>query len=125
MTDISDSMKGPVLLVEDIEGLIGPLEKALKQVDISVAAFTDSSLAMEEIRNGLNYRLAVIASYPAGNSTGSEILHESKRIHPSIPVLVITDYSENIPWAIDGVIRKPVKIPDFVGLVLYKLSLQR
>lgn len=119
MKQTLENMKGPVLLVEDNPDLLRPLEILLKEAQILTTALADSNLAIEQIRSGLDYRLAVIdASYPpSGSPTGRDIFYESKRVNPDVPVIVMTGYSIPMPWAIDGVLRKPFKGEEFVKLV--------
>lgn len=118
----TETMKGPVLLVDDNADLVQTLDKLFEGAGILAIPFSDPARAIDEIRRGLSYRLAIIdASFGMSRYTGAEVCGESKRAHPEVPVLVLSghvdpEYRRAMRWG-DGFIQKPINPSTLIGIV--------
>lgn len=94
-------MEGPVLILDDNPSWYAALEDILNREDIFAITYVDSAKAMDEIRNGLKYKVALVDfSFPDSKYDGVDFFHESKRINPRVPVIIVSGYGP-FAWA-DG-----------------------
>ena len=100
-------MKGSVLIVEDERGILLALEDRLSQEDILVMGYTSASKAIDEIRGGLQYNIALVdlsfderCVIGGVNSvySGWDVIRESQIRNPAIPVVLITGYDKPPNW---------------------------
>ena len=97
---VTEKMKGPVLIVDDNEGWRKLLEKRLEGRGISALPFDAPSKAIDEIRNGIQYKMALVdIGFPSDRYDGSDVITISKRIHPEIPIVVISSYIDRCTGA--------------------------
>lgn len=94
-------MKGPVLILEDEHGWCKLLEERLEEANILPITYTNPSKAIEDIKNGLMYKAALVDLSFEGRYAGDDFLRESKRIHPTVPVIIISGHRDPFPKA-DG-----------------------
>src|SRR5271154_6056560 len=80
----------PVLLVEDKAELRAMLRKALERAGYTVEEAPDGTSAIEKVR-GRRYLLVLTDLKLPGNS-GLDVLRESRRVEPTLPVIIMTAY---------------------------------
>src|SRR5437870_4045456 len=98
--EISDAMKGPVLIVDDDPLMCQSLEAFLQLSGIATEAFTSPANAVEKVREGLGYGLGLIdKKYDfASCYTGERLYNELKGLRPHIPVMILTGDLDDSPW---------------------------
>ena len=105
-----------IILVDDEEDILFTYKTFLKDRDYDVTAFTDPSLAMNYIRNILNFKdLLIILDIRMKNLNGFQLHQQIKAIDPTIKVLFITaldildEFSTIIPGiSTEYIMKKPV-----------------
>jgi len=105
-----------IILVDDENVILFTYKTFLKDHDYDVTAFTDPSLAMNYIRNILNFKdLLVILDIRMKNLNGFQLHQQIKSIDPTIKVLFITaldildEFSTIIPGiSKEYIMKKPV-----------------
>ncbi|MDP3026951.1 MAG: response regulator [Nanoarchaeota archaeon] len=107
-------MKGSILLVED-EDYSASLKRAIERKDYFVILYRDGQEAIDEIKNGLKYNLAIIdLSIP--KIDGEEVINLCKQINPNIPVFSFSGYSYK-PKSSDMHIGKPIILEDLIEII--------
>src|ERR1700675_2565346 len=118
----------PVLLVEDKAELRAMLRKALERNGYTVEEAPDGNTAIDKIRSR-RYQLILSDLKLPGNS-GLDVLRESRRVEPTLPVILMTAYGSVEKAVIamkDGAfdfIQKPVDL-DHLKLVLERAAKQQ
>ena len=80
-----------IILIDDEEDVLFTYKIFLEDHDYNVTAFTDPSLAMNFIRNILNFKdLLVILDIRMKNLNGFQLHQQIKSIDPTIKVLFVT-----------------------------------
>jgi CheY-like chemotaxis protein/class 3 adenylate cyclase len=105
-----------IILVDDDEDVLFTYNLFLEEHDYNVTTFTDSSFAMNYIRNITNYKnLLVILDIRMKNLNGFQLHQQIKSIDPTIKVLFITglDILDEFSTIIPGIpeeyiLKKPV-----------------
>ena len=105
-----------IILVDDEKDVLFTYKTFLDDHDYDVTAFTDPSLAMNYIRNILNFKnLLVILDIRMKNLNGFQLHQQIKAIDPTIEVLFITaldildEFSTIIPGiSKEYIMKKPV-----------------
>ena len=105
-----------IILVDDEKDVLFTYKTFLENNDYDVTAFTDPSLAMNYIRNILNFKnLLVILDIRMKNLNGFQLHQQIKSIDPTIKVLFITaldildEFSTIIPGiSKEYIMKKPV-----------------
>ena len=105
-----------IILVDDEEDVLFTYKIFLEDHDYNVTAFTDPSLAMNFIRNILNFKdLLVILDIRLKNLNGFQLHQQLKSIDPTIKVLFVTalDILDEFTTIIPGIskeyiMKKPV-----------------
>ena len=105
-----------IILVDDEKDVLFTYKTFLDDHDYDVTAFTDPSLAMNYIRNILNFKdLLVILDIRMKNLNGFQLHQQIKSIDPTIKVLFITaldildEFSTIIPGiSKEYIMKKPV-----------------
>ena len=114
-----------IILVDDEEDVLFTYKTFLEDHDYNVTAFTDPSLAMNYIRNILNFKdLLVILDIRMKNLNGFELHQQIKSIDPTIKVLFITaldildEFSTIIPGiSKEYIMKKPVDRKIFTNII--------
>ena len=119
-----------IILVDDEEDVLFTYKIFLEDHDYNVTAFTDPSLAMNFIRNILNFKdLLVILDIRLKNLNGFQLHQQLKSIDPTIKVLFVTalDILDEFTTIIPGIskeyiMKKPVDRKIFTST--YKKNLE-
>ena len=114
-----------IILVDDEKDVLFTYKTFLDDHDYDVTAFTDPSLAMNYIRNILNFKnLLVILDIRMKNLNGFQLHQQIKSIDPTIKVLFITaldildEFSTIIPGiSKEYIMKKPVDRKLFTNTV--------
>src|SRR5271155_4904534 len=80
----------PVLLVEDKSELRAMLRKALERAGYTVDEAPDGTAAIDKVRR--RRYLFVLSDLKLPGHSGIDVLRESKRVEPSLPVILMTAY---------------------------------
>ena len=114
-----------IILVDDEKDVLFTYKTFLDDHDYDVTAFTDPSLAMNYIRNILNFKdLLIILDIRMKNLNGFQLHQQIKSIDPTIKVLFITaldildEFSTIIPGiSKEYIMKKPVDRKIFTNTV--------
>ena len=114
-----------IILVDDEKDVLFTYKTFLDDHDYDVTAFTDPSLAMNYIRNILNFKnLLVILDIRMKNLNGFQLHQQIKSIDPTIKILFITaldildEFSTIIPGiSKEYIMKKPVDRKLFTNTV--------
>ncbi len=82
--------KGIILLVDDDQRWIFNVERRLERKNFLIHGFTTGCLAIDAVKNGLIYDMALVDFYFSDDIRGDEIAKELKKIHPEIPIFSFT-----------------------------------
>ena len=114
-----------IILVDDEKDVLFTYKTFLEDHDYDVTAFTDPSLAMNYIRNILNFKdLLVILDIRMKNLNGFQLHQQIKSIDPTIKVLFVTaldildEFSTIIPGiSKEYIMKKPVDRKIFTNTI--------
>gem|GEM_PF-1263809 len=102
-----------VLLVDDEESMIVMGSVMLRQLGYRVTTFTNSVEALKRFKeNPASFDL-VLTDQTMPHYTGTRLCDEMKTVHPDIPVIVMTGFSESIDtdnmeiYSFDAYLEKP------------------
>ena len=118
----------PILLVEDKAELRAMFRKALERSGYAVEEAPDGNSAIDKVR-GRRY-LAVLSDLKLPGSSGIDVLRESRRTEPTLPVILVTAYGsveEAVTAMKEGAfdfIQKPVDL-DHLKLLLERAVKQQ
>jgi DNA-binding NtrC family response regulator len=118
----------PVLLVEDKPELRAMLRKALERTGYTVDEAPDGNTAIDKIRS--RRYLLILSDLKLPGNSGLEVLRESRRVEPTLPVILMTAYGsveEAVTAMKDGAfdfIQKPVDL-DHLKLLLERAAQQQ
>jgi len=122
MTNSSEDtkVKKVILSVDDFDtGLPGVLERE----GYFVVNYTIGREAVEEIRNGLHYDLALI-DLSLSDMGGDEVMHISKEVNPQIPIICSSGYFVKPIYA-DDVYQKGEKLDYLFKIIETLLTKKR
>ncbi len=83
-----------VWVIDDDQSIRWVLEKALKQAEMDVTTFETADEALELVRNNALPPDAVISDIRMPGSDGLSLLKQLKAVHPDLPILIMTAYSD-------------------------------
>ncbi len=83
-----------VWVIDDDKSIRWVLEKALKQANMEVTTFESADDALQLIRDNAIPPNVVISDIRMPGSDGLSLLKQLKAIHPDLPVLIMTAYSD-------------------------------
>ena len=118
----------PILLVEDKPELRAMLRKALEKFGYAVDEAPDANAAIDKVR-GRRYQL-VLSDLKLPGASGLDVLRESKKVEPTLPVILVTAYGsveEAVTAMKEGAfdfIQKPVDL-DHLNLLLERAAKQQ
>ncbi|MCK5163681.1 MAG: PAS domain S-box protein [Desulfobacula sp.] len=121
-TDLKTKIQGGterVLLVDDEEAILLMEKQMLERMGYQVTSSTNSLEALEVFSNSPGKFDIVITDMAMPNMPGDELSAELIKIHPHIPVLLCTGFSETMSeekaasLGIKGFLLKPVVMKDF------------
>src|SRR6202522_2203991 len=118
----------PVLLVEDKAELRAIVRKALERNGYTVEEAPDGNTAIDKIRS--RRYLLILSDLKLPGNSGLDLLRESRRVEPTLPVILMTAYGsveEAVTAMKDGAvdfIQKPVDL-DHLKLLLQRAARQQ
>src|SRR5271166_5279351 len=118
----------PILLVEDKAELRAMLRKALERAGYTVEEAPDGNSAIEKVR-GRRY-LLVLSDLKLPGSSGLDVLRESRKVEPTLPVIIMTAYGsvdEAVTAMKEGAfdfIQKPIDL-EHLKLLLERAAKQQ
>src|SRR3984893_15919821 len=118
----------PVLLVEDNPELRAMLRKALERAGYTVEEAPDGNTAIDKIRS--RRYLLILSDLKLPGNSGLDVLRESRRLEPTLPVILMTAYGsveEAVTAMKDGAfdfIQKPVDL-DHLKVLLDRAAKQQ
>src|ERR1700674_798835 len=118
----------PVLLVEDKAELRAMLRKALERAGYTVEEAPDGNTAIDKVRS--RRYLMVLTDLKLPGNSGIDVLRESRRAEPTLPVIIMTAYGsveEAVTAMKEGAcdfIQKPVDL-DHLKLLLERAARQQ
>lgn len=83
-----------VWVIDDDKSIRWVLEKAFKQADMEVTSFESADEAMQLIRENAIPPSAVISDIRMPGSDGLSFLKQLKTVHPELPILIMTAFSD-------------------------------
>jgi len=83
-----------VWVIDDDKSIRWVLEKALKQADMDVTTFESADEALQLIRENAIPPNVVISDIRMPGSDGLSLLKQLKAVHPDLPILIMTAYSD-------------------------------
>jgi len=83
-----------IWVIDDDKSIRWVLEKALKQSDMSVTTFESADEAMQMVRDNAIPPSAIISDIRMPGSDGLSFLKQMKDVHPEVPILIMTAYSD-------------------------------
>lgn len=115
-----------VLVVDDEESIRELLTKTLELAEYDVETVADARSALERLRVGV-YDL-LLADLRMPGMDGLALIREGRRLHPSLPVIIITGYSseqsaiEAVNLGVVGYLVKPFRVPQVLSAVARALG---
>jgi PAS domain S-box-containing protein len=87
-----------ILYVEDEDSLARVGQRRLVALGYEVVVATDPAQALQLVRSAAANRFAlIITDYSMPHMSGLDLAEEITRIHPHLPILMLTGYMENLP----------------------------
>lgn len=86
-----------LLLVEDEEQIRNVATMVLESVGYSVVTAADGADALEKLPTIDNLSLLITDQIMPGDMTGDKLIVKAREVHPQLPALLMSGYSENIP----------------------------
>ncbi len=83
-----------IWVIDDDQSIRWVLEKTLKQAGMKVSSFESADEALEVVRDNAIAPDAIISDIRMPGSDGFSLLKQLKDIHPNIPVLIMTAFSD-------------------------------
>src|SRR5690606_27121820 len=116
---------GRILMVED-DAVVGPLvASTLEDLGYSVTRAANADEALEVLQAGAIDLLFTDIVMP-GTMSGIDLAQEARRLHPDLPILLTTGYSEQIARDEDlKVLSKPYEISELASALKAELTRRR
>ena len=83
-----------VWVIDDDKSIRWVLEKALKQANMEVTTFESADEALQLVRENAIPPNAVISDIRMPGSDGLSLLKQLKAVHPNLPILIMTAFSD-------------------------------
>jgi PAS domain S-box-containing protein len=112
-----------ILVVDDEENLAIILKHLLERQGYQVSAFSDSLTAFEYFKNNAKEIDLIITDMNMAGLSGLELTERARKIKKTIPVILLTGYSDQIDkqtykdQGLDGYLMKPVKKDKLAQLI--------
>ena len=115
-----------VLVVDDEASIRDLLSKTLALADYDVEVAPDGRIALERMRQ-FRYDL-LITDLKMPGMDGMAVIHEARRLHDNLPVIIITAFStesnaiEAANLGVSGYLTKPFKVPKVLSVAAKALG---
>ena len=115
-----------VLVVDDEAAMRDLLKKTLALADYDVDVAPDGRAALERLRL-FSYDL-LITDLKMPGMDGLAVIHEARRLHDNLPVIIITGFSteasaiEAANLGVSGYLTKPFKVPNVLSVAARALG---
>lgn len=119
------------MIIEDEKDLLFVYKKGLEETGITISAFEDPQMALDEFKKNFNKYCLVITDLRMPIINGYRIINEFKLIKPEIKIILISAYNisqsdliKNLKPGIvvDRVVLKPASLEDMKNEVIYFCS---
>jgi two-component system, NtrC family, nitrogen regulation response regulator NtrX len=121
------TMDKTILLVDDDPMVLNCLCDLLQRSGYTVIAEREASAALADSTTGANIDL-VITDYQMAGMDGLEFLHELRRMHPTIPAIMVTghdtleNYQKAIGLGTTAFLTKPFRARELLRVVAIALG---
>lgn len=115
-----------VLVVDDEESVRELLTRTLRLAEYEVETVADGASGLERLRQGPCDLL--IADLRMPGMDGLSLIREARRLHPQLPVIIITGYSseasaiEAVNLGVNGYLIKPFRVSQVLAAVARTLG---
>jgi excisionase family DNA binding protein len=115
-----------ILVVDDEASIRELLTRTLALTEYDVEAVADGQAGVERLRLGAYDLLIADLRMPAMD--GLTLIREARRLHPALPVIIITGYSsessaiEAVNLGVVGYLVKPFRVPQVLSAVARALG---
>jgi CheY-like chemotaxis protein len=116
------------MIIEDEKDLLFVYKKGLEETGITIVAFEDPQMALNDFKKNFNIYCLVITDLRMPIINGYRIINEFKLIKPDIKVILISAYNIaqndlinnlNPGIEVDRIILKPASLEDIKNEVIY------
>jgi CheY-like chemotaxis protein len=116
------------MIIEDEKDLLFVYKKGLEETGITIVAFEDPQMALNDFKKNFNIYCLVITDLRMPIINGYRIINEFKLIKPDIKVILISAYNIsqndlinnlNPGIEVDRIILKPASLEDIKKEVMY------
>lgn len=113
-----------ILIVDDEPGIVGFLDEMLSDNNFEVTSYTNSKLALQEIKGNLNNYDCMITDQTMPDISGLDLATEALKINPDFPVIICTGYSDylDLEMSEKAGIKKLLKKPVTTSNLLNELN---
>lgn len=112
-----------ILFVDDDEMLVNIGAKLLRSMGYQVTMMTDSTAALKIFTANADSFDLVVTDQTMPNLTGTELIHELRKVRPDIPTIICTGYSSKLDaeeakkLGINAFIMKPLDLPKLLQTI--------
>lgn len=111
-----------IFIVEDEQSLRGAIEQFLTQKGYAVIAVEDGLAALKRLRTIRKPPDLLLSDVSLPQMNGYSLLHQIRKLHPRIPIVVLTGYDEesvrqNLNLTVDVIMKKPFRLQDLGGVI--------
>ena len=117
------SGKGTILVVDDNETVMKMMQQMLQRMGYHPIAFSDSTAALEALRNDPQQFDLVITDLTMPHLSGLELAGEIQQLHQALPVVIMTGYGDNLneqnrkKFGIQRVMPKPIMMNELAEVL--------
>jgi CheY-like chemotaxis protein len=83
-----------ILLVDDHDEVRGTTAAVLEELGHQVTEAANGAEALATLKNGESGWDLLISDYAMPELSGTELVHELRKVHPNLPCVIITGYAE-------------------------------
>jgi CheY-like chemotaxis protein len=117
------SGKGTILVVDDNETVMKMMQQMLQRMGYHPIAFSNSTAALEALRNDPQQFDLVITDLTMPHLSGLELAGEIQQLHQALPVVIMTGYGDNLneqnrkKFGIQRVMPKPIMMNELAEVL--------
>jgi signal transduction histidine kinase len=105
-----------ILVVDDDNGVREVMRLALESQGYAIVDVENGYLALDLLRSGENFGM-LITDMAMPGLRGSELVAETRRLQPDLPILIITGYDPGEIGADQPLLRKPFRAAELVARI--------